>query len=105
MQALLVLYMSHFLLKPGAIENVWGFVPFRHVLEFFYGPLTQTALASAIVGFYAATVYLTPLLGGLLADRLLGRTATVALGASLMALGYFLPVSYTHLRAHETGRN
>jgi len=90
MQALLVLYMSHFLLKPGAIENVWGFVPFRHMLEFFYGSLTQTALASAVVGFYAATVYLTPLLGGLLADRLLGRTATVALGASLMALGYFL---------------
>ena len=90
MQALLVLYMAHYLLIAGHIEHVWGFVPFRHALEFVYGPLTQEALASAVVGFYAATVYLTPLLGGLLADRLLGRTTTVALGASLMALGYFL---------------
>jgi MFS family permease len=37
-----------------------------------------------------ACVYLTPLFGGLLADRVLGRTKTVVIGASLMALGHFL---------------
>ena len=90
MQALLVLYMSHFLLKPGTIEKVWGFTAFSHALEFFYGTLDPVALGSAIVGFYAATVYLTPILGGYIADRLIGRTATVALGAGTMAAGYFL---------------
>ena len=90
MQALLVLYLSHFLFKPGTIEHVWGIEPFRHALETIYGPLDYAALASALVGFYAATVYLTPLLGGYIADRLIGRTATVALGASMMAAGYFL---------------
>jgi POT family proton-dependent oligopeptide transporter len=90
MQALLVLYMSHFLLQPEHLKNVWGFTAFSHALEFFYGPLDSTALGSAIVGFYAATVYLTPILGGYIADRLIGRTATVAIGAGTMAAGYFL---------------
>jgi POT family proton-dependent oligopeptide transporter len=90
MQALLVLYLSNYLFKPGVIDHVWGIWPFAHALETLYGKLDYAALASAIVGFYAATVYLTPLLGGYIADRLIGRTATVALGAGLMAAGYFL---------------
>jgi POT family proton-dependent oligopeptide transporter len=90
MQALLVLYLSHFLFKPGTIDHVWGIEPFRHALETVYGKLDYAALASALVGFYSAMVYLTPLLGGYIADRLIGRTATVALGASMMAAGYFL---------------
>jgi POT family proton-dependent oligopeptide transporter len=90
MQALLVLYLSHFLFKPGTIEHVWGIGWFSHALEHIYGKLDYAALASAVVGFYSATVYLTPILGGYIADRLIGRTATVALGASMMAAGYFL---------------
>lgn len=90
MQALLVLYLSHALFKPGTIEHVWGIGWFSHALESIYGPLDYAALASAVVGFYSATVYLTPILGGYIADRLIGRTATVALGASMMAAGYFL---------------
>jgi POT family proton-dependent oligopeptide transporter len=43
-----------------------------------------------VFGLYAGLVYLTPLFGGLLADRLLGRTKTIVLGACLMALGHFL---------------
>ncbi len=90
MQALLVLYLSHSLFTPGKIDHVWGIEPFHRALEHLYGKLDYAALASAVVGFYAATVYLTPLLGGYIADRLIGRTATVTLGASLMAAGYFL---------------
>src|SRR6185312_13243964 len=45
--------------------------------------------AIGISGLYSATVYLTPIAGGLLADRGIGRTATVTLGASLMAAGLF----------------
>ena len=90
MQALLVLYMGQRLLLPGHVENVAGFAPFRAAVESIYGPLSTGALASAIFGLYAGGVYLTPLAGGFIADRFLGRTATVTIGASLMAIGHFL---------------
>ena len=91
MQALLVLYMTNSLLHPGHIEHVVGFGPFRSAVESIYGAgLSPQALASAIFGLYAGFVYLTPIGGGFIADRFLGRTRTVALGASLMALGHFL---------------
>jgi len=90
MQALLVLYMTQYLLLPGHVEHVWAFVPFRHAVESVYGKLTPPALASIIFGFYAGFVYLTPLAGGWVADRLIGRTRTVTVGALLMALGHFM---------------
>src|ERR1700722_207058 len=90
MQALLVIYMTQYLLLPGHVEHVWAFVPFRHAAESVYGKLTPPALASIIFGFYAGFVYLTPLAGGWVADRLIGRTSTVTVGALLMALGPFL---------------
>lgn len=90
MQALLVLYMTHHLLLPGQVEKVWGFAPFRAFLESLYGPLSPGALASVIFGLYAGLVYVTPLAGGLLADRLTGRTMAVTIGALAMAAGHFL---------------
>src|SRR6202163_4789970 len=91
MQSLLVLYMVNRLLHPGHIERVAGFGPFRHLLESVYrGPLSVQALASAIFGLYTGLVYLTPIAGGLIADRWLGRTFTITIGASLMAVGHFL---------------
>src|SRR5205814_10112118 len=41
-----------------------------------------------IVGSFIALVYLTPFIGGLLADRLLGYIRSIFLGGSLMAAGY-----------------
>lgn len=91
MQSLLVLYMVNCLLHPGHIENIAGFPAFRHLLEAAYrGPLSIQALASAIFGLYTGLVYLTPIGGGLIADRVLGRTLTITLGALLMATGHFL---------------
>ena len=46
--------------------------------------------ASMIYGMYTAAVFLTPLAGGVLADRWLGRKAAVILGASIMACGHFM---------------
>src|SRR5436305_40913 len=46
--------------------------------------------ASGIVGGFLSLVYLTPLVGGLLADRYLGSKRSVKFGALVMALGYFL---------------
>jgi POT family proton-dependent oligopeptide transporter len=86
MQTLLVLYMTKYLLLPGNVENVALFKPFSAL----YGGIEGQALASAIFGTYAASVYLTPILGGLLADRVLGKRRTVLIGAVTMALGHFL---------------
>src|SRR5262245_34497367 len=46
------------------------------------------AKASDIAGTYIALVYLTPFLGGLLADRYLGYRASIFIGGVLMASGY-----------------
>ncbi len=48
------------------------------------------ASASLIFGAYAAGVYLTPIFGGLIADRWLGRRAAVIIGGALMAVGHFM---------------
>ncbi len=90
MQSLLVLYMVRQLLTPGHIENVLGFGPFADALQMVYGPLSGQPLASAITGVYAALVFGTPILGGLVADWLLGRTRTVVIGCVLMTLGHFM---------------
>lgn len=45
--------------------------------------------AYAIYGAYGAMVYATPVIGGLLADRLLGYRQAIVLGGALMALGHF----------------
>ena len=86
MQTLLVLYMVNYLLLPGNVDHVVGFETIRSI----YGGIDGQPLASAIFGTYTALVYLTPIFGGLLADRLLGRRRTVVLGAILMAIGHFL---------------
>jgi POT family proton-dependent oligopeptide transporter len=91
MQTLLVLYMVRQLLLPGHIEHILGFAPFRAAVERMHsGPLSNIALSSAIFGLYTGLVYLTPIAGGFVADRWLGRTRTITIGALLMAAGNFL---------------
>lgn len=89
MQALLVLYMVEQLLQPGHVENIVGFKGFRAAVEGVTGPLSSQALASQIFGLYVGFVYLVPVFGGLLGDRVLGRRRAVALGAVLMTAGHF----------------
>ena len=89
MQALLVLYMVGQLLLPGHVEHIVGFARFRAIVESVTGPLSPQALASQIFGLYVGLIYLTPIFGGLLGDRVLGRRRTVALGALLMTAGHF----------------
>ncbi|HLO20803.1 MAG TPA: peptide MFS transporter [Sphingomicrobium sp.] len=45
--------------------------------------------ATGLYGGYTALVYLTPLVGGLIADQILGSKRSVKFGAILMAIGYF----------------
>ena len=90
MRSLLVLYMVKFVLLPENAGNVVGLGALRSFYESIFGPLGTQPFASHIYGLYTALVYLTPLLGGMLADRVLGQRRTVILGASLMAIGHFM---------------
>lgn len=90
MQALLVLYMAGYLLQPGHVDRVLGFAGYRDMVEALFGPLSTQALATQTFGLYGGFVYLTPIFGGLLGDRLLGRTRAVTLGAAVMVAGHFL---------------
>jgi proton-dependent oligopeptide transporter, POT family len=90
MRALLVLYMVKYLLQPGHAETVLGLAALKAVLESIFGPLDTQPFSSHIYGLYTGLVYLTPVFGGLLADRVLGQHRTVVLGAALMAIGHFM---------------
>ena len=46
--------------------------------------------ASYIYGLYTACAYFTPIVGGVIADRFLGKRWAVIIGASIMALGHFM---------------
>ena len=87
MQTLLVLYMVKYLLLPEHIGGVWGL---EWLQANVYGGKAGQPLASALFGNYTALVYLTPIAGGFIADRWLGRRATLVLGGLVMALGHFL---------------
>ncbi len=54
----------------------------------------QTCVAnnhgSVLYGWYTGLVYLTPLFGGIIADRWLGQRKTVLVGGTLMAIGHFV---------------
>ena len=45
--------------------------------------------AATVYGNYVGSVWLTPILGGLIADRLLGQYRSVLLGGTIIALGHF----------------
>jgi len=91
MRALLVLYMTDYLfIHPEVGDRVLGLAAVRGLLEGMFGPLESQSLASQLYGLYTGLVYLTPLFGGLLADRVLGQRKSVVLGAVLMSLGHFL---------------
>ena len=87
MQTLLVLYMVNYLLLPEHIGKVVGLDWLR---SWHYEGLEGQPLSSAIFGDYTSLVYLTPILGGIIADKLTGRRAALIAGALVMALGHFL---------------
>lgn len=95
MRALLVLYMVDYLIKgmqTGTFQ-VLGFAGLQRSIESVFGPMNPQPLASQIYGMYTALVYLTPIFGGLLADKVLGQRKAVILGGILMAIGQFLLMS------------
>jgi POT family proton-dependent oligopeptide transporter len=87
MQTLLALYMVNYLLLPEQIGSVAGLGWLR---AWHYPGLDGQPLSSAIFGDYTSLVYLMPILGGIIADKLTGRRIALIAGALVMALGHFL---------------
>ncbi len=54
------------------------------------GLAMDRSVATDIFGTFIALVYLTPFIGGLLADRLLGFRKSIIIGGILMGVGYML---------------
>src|ERR1700692_1944675 len=90
MRSLLVLYMTKYLLLPEHSGDVRGLLTVKSALEGIFGPLDVQPLSSQIWGLYTGLVYFTAILGGLLADRVIGQRRTVIIGAILMAIGHFM---------------
>lgn len=83
MRGLLVLYLTTPLagvrnLPPGKSE---GFNPGRGFEE---------GMASIAYGWYTGLTYLTPIIGGLIADRLIGTHRSMIVGGLLIALGHIV---------------
>jgi proton-dependent oligopeptide transporter, POT family len=77
------------------LTDMWGqfsFYGMRALLVYYMTKQLRIEQqhSSMIYGWYTATVFLTPLAGGMLADRWLGRKAAVVLGAAIMACGHFM---------------
>ncbi|MDP3736429.1 MAG: peptide MFS transporter [Hyphomonadaceae bacterium] len=72
--------------------EVFSFVGMRTMLVYYMTKqlLFEQQAASLTYGLYTGFVYLTPIIGGAIADRLLGRRRAVILGGSIMAVGHFL---------------
>lgn len=49
--------------------------------------------ASLIYGLYSGLVYFTPIVGGAISDRWLGRRKAIILGGAIMAVGHFMMAS------------
>lgn len=77
------------------LTNMWeqfSYYGMRALLVFYMTKhlLIGQGQASVIYGAYTACAYFTPIVGGVVADRLLGKRRAIIVGGSIMALGHFL---------------
>jgi POT family proton-dependent oligopeptide transporter len=79
------------------LSEMWERFGFYLMLGIFFLYMTDTQKgglamdkkqASDIFGTFIALVYLTPFIGGLLADRVLGYRTSITIGGILMGIGY-----------------
>ncbi|QYE36338.1 MULTISPECIES: peptide MFS transporter [Sphingosinicellaceae] len=77
------------------LTNMWeqfSYYGMRALLVYY---MTKSLLlgqgtASLVYGTYTACAYFTPIVGGVVADRFLGKRRAVIVGASIMAVGHFM---------------
>jgi len=89
--------------------EIFSFYGMRALLVYY---MTKQLLigqekASLIYGTYQALAYFTPIFGGLIADRWLGKRRAVIIGGSIMAAGHFMmtfePLFYVALATIALG--
>lgn len=94
MRALLVLYLTKYLLLSPQVEHVLFYPQVKAFYEMLAGrALSPQPLSSLIYGTYTGLIYATPWLGGWIADRWLGQRKTVMIGIVMMAFGHFMMAS------------
>lgn len=93
MRALLVYYMTKHILLDDWKDKVLGHATLMRGLTKVFGVMDLDAQSSQIYGLYTAFVYLTPLAGGMLADRFIGQRRSVYIGGLIMALAQFTLMS------------
>jgi len=94
------------------LTNMWeqfSYYGMRTLLVYYMTKqlLIAQDTSSLIYGYYTAFAYLTPLLGGFIADRYLGKKLAIIIGGSVMALGHFMmtqePLFYVALATIAIG--
>lgn len=77
------------------LTNMWeqfSYYGMRALLVYYMTKelLLGQGASSFIYGAYTAGAYFTPIFGGLIADRLLGKRRAIMVGASVMCAGHFM---------------
>jgi dipeptide/tripeptide permease len=77
------------------LTNMWeqfSYFGMRALLVYYMTKqlLIAQGTSSLIYGTYTACAYFTPIIGGVIADRLLGKRRAIIIGASVMAAGHFM---------------
>lgn len=94
------------------LTNMWELFSYYGMRTLLVYYMTKQLLfaqekSSFIYGTYTALAYFTPILGGAIADRWLGKRNAVIIGGSVMALGHFLmafePMFYVALATIALG--
>ncbi len=94
------------------LTEMWEFFSYYGMRTLLVYYMTKHLLfgqekSSFIYGSYTATAYLTPIFGGLIADRWLGKRKAVIIGATAMAIGHFMmafePLFYAALATIALG--
>ena len=77
------------------LTNMWeqfSYYGMRALLVYYMTRtlLIDQATSSLIYGAYTSLAYFTPIVGGVIADRWLGKRRAVTIGAAVMAAGHFM---------------
>ncbi len=77
------------------LTNMWeqfSYYGMRALLVYYMTKelLFAQGKASVIYGAYTACAYFTPIVGGVIADRFLGKRRAIVIGGSIMAAGHFM---------------
>ena len=97
MRVLLTLYMTKYLFDAAEKgQEIYGYAMIKLLVSKIVSAggiseqVTAQIFASQVYGLYTGLVYLTPLIGGIIADRYWGQRRSVYVGGILMAIGHFL---------------